>query len=236
MTDAAKKSRSTTSPTFSLAAEWLAAGEPLVDAGGNRSLSYRFIKRTMDICGSLALLIALAPLLIGVLIVLAIQTKGHPFFVQQRVGFRGRKFPMFKFRTMSMNAEAMKHLVKNEIADGPAFKNRQDPRVTKLGRLLRRTSIDELPQLVNVLLGQMTLVGPRPLPVKEVAAFQAWHRQRLTVKPGLTCLWQVSGRSEIGFADWCRMDIWYTSHQSLLTDIKLLLATPWCVLTGKGAY
>ena len=131
--------------------------------------------------------------------------------------------------------EFVEVLVDNHAA-GPVFKNRRDPRVTRVGRILRKTSLDETPQLFHVLLGQMSLVGPRPLVLPEVARFEPWQRRRLAVKPGLTCLWQVSGRSEIGFTDWARMDIWYVRRQSLRTDCELFLRTPWSVLRGRGAY
>ena len=119
---------------------------------------------------------------------------------------------------------------------GPVFKNRRDPRVTRLGRILRKTSLDETPQLFHVLLGQMSLVGPPPLDVREVARFDPWQIRRMAVKPGLTCLWQVSGRSDVGFEEWTRMDLWYVRNQSLLVDLELLWRTPLKVLGGKGAY
>jgi lipopolysaccharide/colanic/teichoic acid biosynthesis glycosyltransferase len=169
------------------------------------------------------------------LAVLTVTTKGRPLFFQQRIGLCGRRFWLPKFRTMHLNADKLQHLVANE-KDGPVFKNRRDPRITRIGRVLRATSIDELPQLFNVLLGTMSLVGPRPPVVNEVRQYERWQRERLSVKPGLTCLWQVSGRSEIGFETWVRMDLWYVNHQNLWTDLKLLLKTPISVLTGRGAY
>jgi lipopolysaccharide/colanic/teichoic acid biosynthesis glycosyltransferase len=211
------------------------AGEPIVEAEGNREAAYLAAKRLLDVAGALALLVLLAPLMLGVLIALAITTRGRPLFVQERLGYRGKRFRMAKFRTMRLDADQVQHLVKNE-KDGPIFKNRRDPRVTRLGRILRMTSIDELPQLFNVLKGEMSLVGPRPPVPGEVLQYKSWQRRRLAVRPGLTCLWQVSGRSEVGFEDWVRMDLWYLRNQSLATDLRLLLATPWTVLTGKGAY
>ena len=142
---------------------------------------------------------------------------------------------MWKFRSMVVGADARLHLVPNE-AQGPIFKNRRDPRITRIGAILRKTSVDELPQLFNVLLGHMSLVGPRPPVAREVAEYEPWQLRRLAVKPGLTCLWQVSGRSEVGFEDWVRMDLWYVDNQSLLTDIELLLATPRSVLSCRGAF
>jgi lipopolysaccharide/colanic/teichoic acid biosynthesis glycosyltransferase len=208
---------------------------PTIRAEGNSSLEYQAEKRVLDIVGSVVLLILLSPILLAVLAVLAITTKGKPLFSQERVGHCGRRFRMYKFRTMRLDADKLQHLVQNE-KNGPIFKNRCDPRVTRLGRWLRKTSIDEMPQLVSVLLGDMSLVGPRPPVPKEVAQYNPWQRRRLAVKPGLTCLWQVSGRSDIGFEDWVRMDIWYLRHQNLWTDLKLLVRTPLKVITCKGAY
>lgn len=206
-----------------------------LEPAGNRSLLYRALKRTLDLLGAAVLLVILAPLLLATYVALYITTRGKPLFAQERVGHCGRRFTMYKFRTMYLDADRRQHEVQNE-QHGPVFKNRRDPRVTPLGRWLRSTSIDELPQLFNVLCGHMSLVGPRPPVMKEVAQYEAWQMRRLQVKPGLTCLWQVSGRCEIGFHDWVRMDIWYVEHQGLLTDIVLLIRTPWSVLSRKGAY
>ncbi len=211
-------------------------GEAIVSTEGNNSSVYLAAKRTFDLLGASLLLLLLAPVMLVTLLALTISTKGRPLFVQERIGLCGRRFPMFKFRTMRLDADKIQSQVKNEHADGPIFKNRRDPRVTRIGTLLRKTSVDELPQLFNVLAGQMSLVGPRPPVEKEVRQYEEWHRRRLAVKPGLTCLWQVSGRSEIGFEDWVRMDIWYLTNQNLLTDLKLLLRTPSSVLRCRGAY
>ena len=204
-------------------------------AEGNESIAYRAAKRAFDLLGTIALLVLFAPIMLTTLVVLAITTKGRPIFVQERVGLCGRRFRMYKFRTMVLNAAARQHLVVNE-KDGPIFKNRRDPRITRIGAFLRSTSIDEMPQLVNILLGQMSLVGPRPPVPREVAEYQPWQLRRLAVKPGLTCLWQVSGRCEIGFDDWVRMDIWYLNNQKIATDLKLLAKTPLSVLSRRGAY
>ena len=142
---------------------------------------------------------------------------------------------MPKFRTMRLDAEQLQHVVVNE-KDGPIFKNRRDPRITRIGRFLRSASIDEMPQLFNVLLGSMSLVGPRPPVAREVVQYEPWQRLRLSVKPGLTCLWQISGRSEIQFEQWVRMDLWYVKNQGFLTDLKLLARTPASVLSRRGAY
>jgi lipopolysaccharide/colanic/teichoic acid biosynthesis glycosyltransferase len=208
---------------------------PVIRAEGNSTREYQTVKRALDIVGAAALLIVLSPILLVVLAILAVTTRGKPLFYQERVGLCGRRFRMYKFRTMRLDADKFQHLVKNE-KDGPIFKSKFDPRVTRLGRWLRKTSIDEMPQLFSVLLGDMSLVGPRPPVPKEVAQYKPWQRRRLAVKPGLTCLWQISGRSDIGFEDWVRMDIWYLRNQTLWTDIKLLVRTPLKVITCKGAY
>ena len=219
----------------SLALRRLADAQPFTDAEGDLSVSYQIAKRALDVVGALAILLLLSPVMLAILVVLSVTTKGRPLFWQTRVGYRGRHFRMCKFRTMRLDADRLKHTVINEVS-GPVFKNRSDPRVTRLGRLLRKTSLDETPQLFSVLLGHMTLVGPRPLVVSEVAKFAPWQRRRFAVKPGLTCLWQVSGRSNIGFTDWARMDLWYVRNQSLWTDLKLMVRTPMAVIVGRGAY
>jgi lipopolysaccharide/colanic/teichoic acid biosynthesis glycosyltransferase len=202
---------------------------------GNHSTFYKFGKRVMDIIGALCGLLILSPIMLTTLVVLTFTTRGKPIFSQERVGLCGRRFRMFKFRTMAVNAHLLQHLVQNE-KDGPIFKNKLDPRITAIGRFLRSTSIDEMPQLLNVLFGDMALVGPRPPVPKEVAEYHSWQFERLSVKPGLTCLWQVSGRSEVGFEDWVRMDIWYVRNQSFATDLSLLVRTPLAVLSRRGAY
>jgi len=222
-------------PPVSLVSRKLSAGLPIVGPEVNSSAIYQASKRMLDIVGALALLVALSPLLLAVLIVLTITTRGKPLFWQRRAGHLGKPFMMVKFRTMRLDADKIKHTVVNE-STGPVFKNRRDPRITRLGRILRKTSLDETPQLFHVLLGQMSLVGPRPLDVREVERFAFWQLRRLAVKPGLTCLWQVSGRSDVGFEEWSRMDLWYVRNQSLKTDIELLWKTPLTVLGCKGAY
>jgi lipopolysaccharide/colanic/teichoic acid biosynthesis glycosyltransferase len=206
-----------------------------VPAEGNLSANYRIVKRTLDIVGAFAILGMLGPVMLATLAVLTIATKGRPLFSQDRVGHQGRVFRMWKFRTMRLDADSIQHTVANEV-DGPVFKNRRDPRITWLGRYLRKFSIDETPQLFSVLAGEMSLVGPRPLRVAEVQKFEPWQRRRLAVVPGLTCLWQVSGRSNIGFDEWLKMDVWYVENQNLWTDLSLLVRTPLSVITGRGAY
>ena len=213
----------------------LAAGETLVPAEGNLDPTYLAAKRAMDIAGALVLLALLGPVMLATFVVLLVTTRGKPVFRQVRLGWQGRPFVMYKFRTMVVDAEKRQSEVPNEQS-GPVFKNRRDGRITRLGRFLRRTSLDETPQLFNVLVGHMSLVGPRPPLAHEVARYQPWQRRRLAVRPGLTCFWQVGGRSEIAFEDWARLDLRYIRLQSLRTDLGLLLRTPWSVLTGRGAY
>ena len=221
--------------TISLAQRGLAAGKAFVVPSGNLSFGYRSAKRILDIVGALAILTLLAPVMLVVFLTLLVTTHGRPLFCQKRLGYRGRPFTMIKFRTMALDAESRRDEVLNE-KDGPIFKNRRDSRITRIGWFLRTTSLDETPQLFNVLSGQMSLVGPRPAIGGEVAEYEPWQRRRLAVKPGLTCLWQVSGRSEIDFKDWMRMDLWYIHNQDLRTDLALLVRTPWSVLSRRGAY
>lgn len=207
---------------------------PLAPAG-NRRVTFLALKRALDVVGAATLLLALSPVMLLAWLALVWTTRGRPIFVQERVGFLGKPFRMYKFRTMVLDAAAQQSDVENH-QDGPIFKNFHDPRITPIGRLLRSLSIDETPQLFNVLAGRMSLVGPRPALADEVLGYEPWQRARLTVKPGLTCLWQVSGRSEIGFDEWMRMDAWYVRHQTLWLDLTLLARTPWSVLSRRGAY
>lgn len=195
------------------------------------------VKRALDFAGALALLIVLTPLFLIVAALVKLTSPGSVLFVQERVGLGERRFRLYKFRTMVVDAEKQLAQLEalNEV-DGPAFKMARDPRVTPLGRLLRKTSIDELPQLVNVLRGDMSLVGPRPLPVRDVDGFtEAWHRIRFNVTPGLTCLWQIGGRSNVSFDQWMRLDREYIENWSLWLDLKILARTVPVVLRGTGA-
>jgi exopolysaccharide biosynthesis polyprenyl glycosylphosphotransferase len=195
-------------------------------------------KHLIDFFGAVALLVILAPLLALVALVVKFTSPGPIFFRQQRSGLNGRPFTLYKFRTMVTNAEQLKHelAAMNEMS-GPVFKLSKDPRITPFGKMLRRYSLDELPQLFNVVRGEMSLVGPRPLPVDEVKRFNdPAHRRRLSVKPGLTCLWQVSGRNKVkDFKDWVRLDLEYIDNWSLWLDLKILCRTLPVVLTGVGA-
>jgi exopolysaccharide biosynthesis polyprenyl glycosylphosphotransferase len=195
------------------------------------------VKHTVDVLAAALGLIVLSPLLLVTALSILI-TMGRPIlFIQERAGVRGRSFRMFKFRTMVKNAEAQRAALNAEnIMGGPVFKVKNDPRVTRLGRFLRSSSIDELPQLFNVLIGQMSLVGPRPLPRFEQEQIEGWHRRRLSMKPGITGLWQVSGRNEIGFEQWMKLDLEYVDNWSLREDVRLLLRTFPVLLHRRGAH
>jgi exopolysaccharide biosynthesis polyprenyl glycosylphosphotransferase len=196
------------------------------------------LKRPFDFVGALVVLVVLSPIFLFVALLVKFTSPGPVLFRQLRSGLNGRPFTIYKFRTMTTDAEARKHELesRNEMR-GPVFKVTNDPRVTSIGRFLRRYSIDEFPQFFNVLRGEMSLVGPRPLPVDEVKRFDDFsHRRRLSVKPGLTCLWQVSGRSNvIDFKDWVRLDLEYIDNWSLWLDVKILWRTLPAVLSGTGA-
>ena len=188
---------------------------------------YLFFKRAMDIIGSLCGIILLSPLLIIVALAIKIEDpKGSIFFSQQRCGKDNKLFPMYKFRSMVSNAEELlEELMEHNEMDGPVFKIKDDPRITRVGKFIRKTSIDELPQLFNILIGHMSIVGPRPAIPHEVAEYSHYHKQRLLVKPGLTCIWQVSGRNSIGFDEWMEMDLEYIEKRNLWMDIKLIFKT-----------
>jgi lipopolysaccharide/colanic/teichoic acid biosynthesis glycosyltransferase len=194
------------------------------------------IKYGLDpICAALLLLL-LWPVLLIVAAAIWCTMSRPILFSQERAGLHGRPFRMLKFRTMRIGAESeQSELREQNQLTGPVFKLREDPRVTPLGRFLRRTSLDELPQLFNVLNGSMSLVGPRPLPLSEQAAIHGWQRRRLTMKPGLTCLWQVSGRSDVDFVDWMLLDLKYIEDWNLWLDLVVLLKTLPVVLCGRGA-
>lgn len=195
------------------------------------------LKRVADVALSSTLILLLSPLFVVVALLIGISSPGPIFFVQRRVGLYGRTFHMLKFRTMELYAEERRGDLDalNEL-DGPVFKIQDDPRVFPLGRYLRRFSIDELPQLVNVLFGQMSLVGPRPPLAAEVADYSRWQLRRLSMRPGMTGLWQVSGRNQLGFSDWMKLDLRYIDEWSLGLDFRLLALTLPAVVTGRGAY
>lgn len=193
-------------------------------------------KRLVDIGLSTAMMVLALPVVACIALLIKISSRGEVLYSQTRCGLNGRRFTLYKFRTMVEDADARKQdlLHLNEM-DGPVFKLRRDPRVTNLGRLLRRFSLDELPQLWNVLRGDMSLVGPRPPIPDEVARYQRWQRRRLSMKPGLTCLWQISGRNQIDFDRWMQLDLEYIDTWSPWLDVKILLKTVPAVLSGRGA-
>ncbi len=194
------------------------------------------LKRTLDIAISLALLVVATPVILLVALAIKFSSPGSVLFKQPRIGLNGRLFTLYKFRTMIEDAHERRNEVEhlNEMT-GPVFKAKDDPRITRVGRLLRKFSLDELPQLWNVLKGDMSLVGPRPPIPEEVESYHRWHRRRLSMKPGLTCLWQISGRNNVDFDRWMQMDLQYIDNWSPALDLKILLRTIPAVLSGKGA-
>lgn len=204
----------------------------------NDSTFYLFVKRLIDILGSLVGIISLSPLFLVITLLIKMEdSKGPVFFKQKRLGENENPFYMFKFRSMVANAEELKAtLIKQNEATGPVFKIKKDPRVTKIGSFIRKTSIDELPQLINVLKGEMSLVGPRPPLPNEVNQYSKHEKQRLKVTPGLTCYWQVSGRSNIGFNEWVELDLKYINERSFWVDIKLIFRTVFVLFGSKNAY
>jgi exopolysaccharide biosynthesis polyprenyl glycosylphosphotransferase len=214
-------------------------GVPVMTIQSGPADSWQLVmKRLIDIVGSIALLIAFAPLFAVVALLIRLDSPGPLFFAQERVGLNKRRFRILKFRTMLHGSDQKQHMFEylNEV-EGPVFKIKNDPRITRIGKFLRRFSIDELPQLVNVFKGDMSLVGPRPLPVRDVERIDVrWHKRRFSIKPGITCLWQVNGRSNIGFNEWVRMDLDYIDKWSLGLDLLILMKTIPVVFRGPGAY
>ena len=198
---------------------------------------YEFVKRLFDVWFSVTLLILLAPLFL--VVILLVRSDGGPaFYCQTRVGKGGKTFRLFKFRSMVVNADSPELLGQARALnaqDGPAFKSSKDPRVTTVGHFIRKMSIDELPQLINILRNEMSVVGPRPPLESEVAYYDAYQKQRLGVKQGLTCFWQCSGRNNLNFDTWVELDLDYIEQRSVWTDFKILLRTVPAVLTGEGA-
>ena len=198
---------------------------------------YEICKRTIDIIGAGLGLILLSPIIAVVACAVKFTSKGPVFFSQKRVGKNGELFEMYKFRSMVVNAEELKeNLEEQNEMSGPMFKIKDDPRITKVGKFIRKTSIDELPQLWNILKGDMSLVGPRPSLPKEVEQFDNWMFKRLTVRPGLTCYWQVSGRNNIDFEDWMKLDIKYVEERNIWIDIKLIFKTVFVLFGDKNAH
>lgn len=200
-------------------------------------LYQRFGKRLLDVVGATLAIIVSAPVVLLAALAIMIETRGSVFYRSTRVGRGGRPFTFYKLRSMVSGADRHRHHLSHlNECDGPVFKISRDPRVTVVGRFLRTTSLDELPQLWNVLRGDMSLVGPRPPLPDEVSHYQPWQMQRLEVRPGLTCLWQISGRSRIGFEEWMRLDLEYINRRSFRLDLQILLRTIPAVLSREGAY
>jgi exopolysaccharide biosynthesis polyprenyl glycosylphosphotransferase len=201
------------------------------------SLYLRFGKRAFDVVGAVIALIVTAPLMLLISIAIKLESNGPVLYRSTRIGRGGRPFTFLKLRSMVHGADRHRqHLNHLNEADGPVFKISRDPRVTRVGRLLRVLSIDEIPQFLNVLRGEMSLVGPRPPIPEEVRQYEPWQLRRLDVRPGITCLWQISGRSRIGFQEWMRLDLEYIRNQSFTLDLKILLRTIPAVLSREGAY
>lgn len=208
----------------------------LLESDYKRGFAYELMKRFIDILGAVFGIILLLPLFIIVSLAIKIESAGPALFIQKRCGKDGRIFKMYKFRSMVCNAEEkLSDLMHMNEMSGPVFKIRDDPRITKVGNFIRRTSIDELPQLVNVLKGDMSLVGPRPPIDREVLKYTEYEKQRLLIKPGLTCYWQVSGRNDIDFDEWVNLDIKYIMERNLWVDIKLILKTVLVLFGDKNA-
>ncbi|MCI0696962.1 sugar transferase [candidate division KSB1 bacterium] len=195
-----------------------------------------FVKRVIDLALAFLMLVLLSPLMLLLAMVIKLTSRGPIFFKQQRCGLNGRTFTLYKFRSMFVDSELKRReLEKSNEMDGPVFKIKRDPRITPLGRILRKLSLDELPQLFNVLKGDMSFVGPRPPLAIEVELYKMWQRRRLSLKPGLTCIWQVSGRNKIGFEKWMEMDMEYIDKWSLWLDFKIMVKTVFVVMFGYGA-
>jgi exopolysaccharide biosynthesis polyprenyl glycosylphosphotransferase len=214
------------------------APAPALSAPARSEDAYlRFGKRALDLAGATLGLVIAAPLMLLAAIAIKVESRGPVFYRSTRVGRGGRPFTFFKLRSMVNGADRHRHHLSHlNECDGPVFKISRDPRVTAVGRFLRTTSLDELPQLWNVLRGDMSLVGPRPPLPEEVSHYQPWQMRRLDVRPGLTCLWQISGRSRIGFEEWMRLDLEYIHRRSLRLDLQILLRTIPAVLSREGAY
>lgn len=201
------------------------------------SLVYIVLKRITDIVIALLLVAFFLPIIPIVAILIRLDTKGSIMFKQKRVGRNGRIFYFYKFRSMVNGAENVIGTLRPlSTVDGPVFKLRDDPRITAVGRFLRRSSLDEIPQLFNVIKGDMSIVGPRPNLPSEVSYYLPWQRKRLDVTPGITCFWQIAGRSHIGFQEWMRLDLEYIRKRSFVTDLKIILKTVPAVIARKGAY
>ncbi len=211
--------------------------EPSGSLTVEKKRTFDIFKRVTDIVVAVLILLLVLPVMPVIVLLIKLDSPGPVLFRQKRVGKDGREFDFFKFRSMRLGAEnVIASLRPLSGVDGPVFKLKEDPRVTGTGRFLRRSSLDELPQLLNVLKGDMSIVGPRPNLPSEVSQYLPWQRRRLDVTPGITCYWQIAGRSHIGFQEWMRLDLEYIRSRSLVTDIKIMLKTIPAVIARKGAY
>lgn len=211
-------------------------GEIIITSQDLHKPIYEFFKRILDVICSVVALIVLSPVFL--VTALAVRSDGGPaFYKQTRVGKNNTHFEMYKFRSMCKNAENLQDdLMKYNEMDGPVFKIKGDPRITKVGKFIRKYSIDELPQLLNIVKGDMSIVGPRPPLVREVEQYNSYQMQRLLVTPGLTCFWQACGRSNLSFDDWMDMDMKYIKRRNIFLDIKLIVKTVFAVIFKRGAY
>ena len=223
------------SPSAEIAAEFTA--QLTIPDVPQPHLGYRLLVRCLDLLVSALFLVALWPVMLFAALLIKLESPGPVLFKHRRLGLKGHSFRCYKFRTMHIDAHQRRDEVKQALSiSGPRVKPRGDPRITRIGRLLRRFSVDEFPQMINVLQGHMALVGPRPLPIEELEECTPEQLNRLAVKPGLTCIWQVSGRSEIPMEGQIQMDLEYIDSRSLWLDLKILAKTPWSVVGGRGAY
>lgn len=202
-----------------------------------KSMAYKLIKRLMDVLLSVVALIVLSPVFLMTAVAIRCEDNGPVFFVQQRAGKDMKPFRMYKFRSMYVNAdEKLNEVMKNNEQTGHAFKIKNDPRITKTGKVMRRFSIDELPQFINIIKGDMSIVGPRPILTFQMEACSQYEKQRLVVQPGLTCYWQIGGRADIKWEEWVELDLNYIENMSLWTDIKMIAKTIPAIVSGDGAY
>lgn len=219
----------------------------IVNAGADRcnmreiyrgkSAVYKLIKRLMDVLLSAAALLVLSPVFLITAVVIKCEDRGPVFFVQQRAGKDMKPFSIYKFRSMYVNAdEKMAEMMKHNEQTGHAFKIKDDPRITRTGKVIRRFSIDELPQLINIIKGDMSIVGPRPILTFQMEECSPYERQRLVVRPGLTCYWQIGGRADVTWEEWVELDLDYIEDMGLWTDLKMILRTVPVVFSGDGAY
>lgn len=229
------RSVASSAAVFSTLPAW--NGHESIPLTPDRGLYQRFTKRTLDFTVASLALLALTPFVLAIAALIKLEDGGPVFYRSVRVGQGGRRFSFWKFRSMIRNADASRDRLQNlNEVDGPVFKIENDPRITRVGRWLRRSSLDELPQLWNIVRGDMSLVGPRPPIAEEVVKYEPWQLRRLSVRPGLTCLWQISGRCTIPFDEWMRLDMEYIDRRSLLLDVEILLRTIPAVMSGEGAY